>query len=491
MKKLEMKTPQGWITAPKERLSYYLYFAGQNVIYNLVATYLTTYIMFTFASDADATGVAPGVLTAGVMLIVKIWDAVNDAVFGVIFDKVKFKSGLKFIPWLKVSLVFIPLTTIVLFAIPSSLSTTVKLVWLAVSYILWDTAYTLCDVPIFGIITSMTENLEERGSILSYKSIWSGVGSGISLILATVLVGENVGMSYTVVAVISAVVALIVMIPACFYLKERYNGESEEEFTIKRMFKYLTQNKYLLVYYLGYFFYSAANVQNALNLFVSFYLFKNSQFSLVVQAVALIPSAIFAFLVPKLIRKYDKMKIFRICTIITIITSIIMWVIGYNSLVVFTIIWTIRAIPTAIMGIMLYLFTPDCAEFGKFKSGIEARGITFSIQTFMVKLTAAISTALPLLVLGLKKSEWVSVSVESFEDLAELAAQGAAGGVQTPHALNVLWFLFAMVPAIGFAIAYLIWTRYKLNDKDVQIMADCNTGKITRQEAEASLSRKY
>ena len=28
-------------------------------------------------------------------------------------------------------------------------------------------------------------------------------------------------------------------------------------------------------------------------------------------------------------------------------------------------------------------------------------------------------------------------------------------------------------------------------DKDVQIMADCNTGKITREEAEASLSREY
>ncbi|MCI7488565.1 MAG: hypothetical protein MSA66_06260, partial [Oscillospiraceae bacterium] len=38
-------TPKGWATKPKERLSYYLYFCGQNAIYNLVASFLTTYLM--------------------------------------------------------------------------------------------------------------------------------------------------------------------------------------------------------------------------------------------------------------------------------------------------------------------------------------------------------------------------------------------------------------------------------------------------------------
>ena len=186
-KKILMKTPDGWVTNPIERLSYYLYFAGQNAIYNLISSFLTTYIVFTFAAEAD-TGADPMKLTAGIILAVKVWDAVNDVVFGVIFDKVRFKSGKKFVPWLKISLVFIPLSTILLFAIPSSISTSVKLWWLAIAYILWDTAYTLCDVPIFGVITAMSENLDERNSVLSYKSIWSGVGSGIALSLGTVLV---------------------------------------------------------------------------------------------------------------------------------------------------------------------------------------------------------------------------------------------------------------------------------------------------------------
>jgi hypothetical protein len=32
---------------------------------------------------------------------------------------------------------------------------------------------------------------------------------------------------------------------------------------------------------------------------------------------------------------------------------------------------------------------------------------------------------------------------------------------------------------------------YKLNDRDVQIMARCNSGLITREEAQAQLSRTY
>ena len=37
----------------------------------------------------------------GIMLAIKVWDAVNDCIFGVVFDAVKFKSGKKYLPWLR------------------------------------------------------------------------------------------------------------------------------------------------------------------------------------------------------------------------------------------------------------------------------------------------------------------------------------------------------------------------------------------------------
>ena len=116
---------------------------------------------------------------------------------------------------------------------------------------------------------------------------------------------------------------------------------------------------------------------------------------------------------------------------------------------------------------------------------VEAKGITFAIQTFMVKLTAAVSGAMGMFLLGLKSTGWKTVEVENFEQLKALGIQ------QSQHALDVLWFSYVMVPAIGCFLAYICWLFYKLKDKDVQIMTDCNTGKISREEAESKLSRKY
>ena len=122
---------------------------------------------------------------------------------------------------------------------------------------------------------------------------------------------------------------------------------------------------------------------------------------------------------------------------------------------------------------------------GKFKTGIEAKGITFAIQTFMVKLTGAISGALSLFLLGLPAVGWVNVEAENFEQLK------AMGVTQTPEALDAFWLIYALIPALGYLASYIVWKFYKLNDKDVQIMAKCNAGEITKEEALSQLSRKY
>ena len=106
-------TKDGWSTEPSERMSYYSYFAGQNMIYTLFNVCLTTYLLF--------LGIDP-IKSATVMLVVKVWDAVNDTLFGAIFDLVKFRSGKKYLPWIRISTILIPITTILTFVIPSDSS---------------------------------------------------------------------------------------------------------------------------------------------------------------------------------------------------------------------------------------------------------------------------------------------------------------------------------------------------------------------------------
>lgn len=469
-------TKEGWSTEPGERFSYYTYFAGQNMIYTLFNVCLTTYLLF-LGIDPIKSGV--------VMLIVKVWDAVNDTMFGMIFDTIKFKSGKKYLPWLKVSTILIPIATILTFVIPQSSTQTVKLAWFAIAYILWDTAYTLCDVPIFGILTSMSQSVDERNSIQSYKSIATYAGVGVTSTLTTVLISEKVGLNYGWITVIICVMAFALMMPASYKLKERFHAEAEESFTIRRMFSYLFQNKYLLIYYVGIFFYSALNIGNAFTLYVSYYLFNSALFSLVVGAIGTVPQLLIALLLPKIIRKYDKMKVNQICLLAYVILSVITWAVGYGNVVVYIILFTIRSVPLAVVALEMFMFTPDCAEYGRFKSGTEAKGITFAVQTFMAKLTGSISGALGLFVLGLKSVGWKVVEVGSFQELQE------SGVTQTPHALNMLWLIFMLIPAIGGLLAFITWLFYDLKDKDVQVMIECNTGKITREEAMSRLSKKY
>lgn len=103
----------------------------------------------------------------------------------------------------------------------------------------------------------------------------------------------------------------------------------------------------------------------------------------------------------------------------------------------------------------------------------------------MVKLTGAISGALSLFLLGLPAVGWKTVEAENFEQLAKM------GVTQTPEALDAFWLIYALIPALGYLVSYIVWRFYNLNDKDVQIMAECNAGKITREEAQSRLSRKY
>ena len=96
----------GYMTTFKERLSYWTYFIGQNIYYNITAAFISTYLAMQGVNLAKV---------AIVLLIVKIWDAVNDPIFGFIFDKVKFKNGQKSLPWLRISTALIPIVTIILF----------------------------------------------------------------------------------------------------------------------------------------------------------------------------------------------------------------------------------------------------------------------------------------------------------------------------------------------------------------------------------------
>ncbi|MDR2749757.1 MAG: glycoside-pentoside-hexuronide (GPH):cation symporter [Clostridiales bacterium] len=447
-----------YATTLSERMSYGVYFTGQNIFYNLLGMYILVY--FTDIKIAAST-------VAVLLLVVKIWDAVNDPIFGALVDKLKFKSG-KFLPWLRVSLFMIPATTILMFAMTPEMPSGLKIAWAAIAYILWDTAYTFCDAPIYGIVTIMTNRLDERTSLMSTGRIFAGLG--VILVSALPPVLHNAMNNWLWPIVIMSAMGLLTMIPACVNVKERSRGNADnKEFGLKEMFLCVRDNKYMLIFFSSILALSSVGIAGALGVHIARYILGSESYSAILALAGFAPSAIFAIFMPKLIRKVDKFKIYSAGLAFFVVTSAISCFVPYNNLALFFVMFALRALPSGIISLLKYMFTPDCVEYGKYKSGIDVSGITFSVQTFSAKITGAISTALAAVALTL---------------IGFMEGENVAQAAEFPEKLYLATLI---VPAIGAVAALLILHFYRLRDKDVQVLSDCNAGLITKQDAERLL----
>lgn len=119
------------------------------------------------------------------MIVARVWDALNDPMMGVIVDRTSTKSG-KMRPYVLVGSFLMLVTTIVLFMPLTGAPTMFKMIFAAVSYIIFGMAYTLTDVPAMGLMSVATPNSDERASLLSFYVTVGSVGSLLPVGLLTI-----------------------------------------------------------------------------------------------------------------------------------------------------------------------------------------------------------------------------------------------------------------------------------------------------------------
>ena len=135
----------------KEKIPYGMYFFGQGMIYTLVSQYLMMYY--------TDYAYLPTLIISVIMFGGKIWDGINDTLFGLIMDKVRFKSGKRFLPWLKVAVVSIPISTVFLFSIEGVENMGLRIAAAILTYVIWDLCYTVSDAPAYALPTVMTNSV--------------------------------------------------------------------------------------------------------------------------------------------------------------------------------------------------------------------------------------------------------------------------------------------------------------------------------------------
>lgn len=452
-----------FVTGKFERFSYGYYFFGQLIFYGIVSGFLNLYL-----TDVGI----PALVVSAIYAVAKVWDAINDPLFGVIVDKAKLKKG-KYLPWLRLSTFLIPLTTILLFAIPTGASLQIKVIWAVGAYVLWDTAYTFCDVPIFALATSMTGNITEREWLYLVNRIFSFFGALVVLIVIP-LVYPNIGWTATVV--ILSIIGFVTMLPVGYSAKERVfvRDQSEESPSVGKLIRYVFKNKYLLIFNGAVIVFALTNTSSAVGNYVAIYCLGGTEWITIVTVIAAVPMLLAVFLTQQIIKKVEKFTVFIVSIGALILLSVITYFAGYENKSIYIILSIAKSIFSGAIGVLQVLFTADCAEYGNFVTGERAQGMAFSIQTFTAKLTGALSGAVGMFVLGL---------------IGFVEGEGAA---QTENTIAWIWRLNTIVPVISAVAAFVILASfYRLRTKDVALMMRANAGEITKEEAVEGFSRKY
>lgn len=481
----------GWQLTGAERRCYYLGDTARMFCTGLVGTYFSTFLMFQGINMASL---------ATAILIVKIIDSVDDVLFGFIIDKInitewkmfkKFAGNGKYMPWYRLFFWTFPFATILFYMMPKDSPDAVKIVWFLVTYLLYDFTCTLTEVPMQSMITTLTDNPSERNSILTVKGVITVIaGIGMSIIVSA-LMSEKVGVPLKNIGIGGALIFLFLMLPMVFKVRE-YNTElknvekegSQEHYSFKDMLRCVMANKYILIYFLAVIISTVFCTRTGVEGFIGFYIFHDSMILTYVMLIGFAPGIILSAFCGKIVDKVGKRNFLAFIYLLLAAASLIIYFFGKENKMFFIIVGGLCAIPNALIAVVRTYIAPDTIDYTRYKTGKDCSGIFYSLQSFINKVLSGVLSSVTLFILTV--FGWKEVQGDSFADLA------AQGVTQSEQALKTLWNLGYLIPAIGFAIAAaLLYAFYNLNDADAALMAQCNAGKITREECESRLSRKY
>ena len=482
----------------KEAAGYLVGMFGQNLIYNIVATGLYFYFQNVICLPARALG--------WIMTIARIWDAINDPMMGTIVDKTHSKWG-KCRPYLIIFPAIIGVITILTFingnyAEASSTAQKVLIVgWAAVSYIAWGMCFTVCDIPLWGITSLMTEDENDRSKILGLARMVAGVG-GIGVLVVQVaqaLAGAFNGdmqKAFIVTVVIMTVVATILFEFAGLFTRERVE-KSEKSYTFKENFQIMLGNKpfrqilvsgilrspiqllMIVAMTLVTYYYANGNIMNILKTNEDGSI-AGIDFKILIGlgsvAVGLFVGQFVAMgVTPLIIKKVEKKTLYNIYSIAGAVPFALIFVFfkvsggDLTSTVWSIVIGICMLFASAAFGginVLQSVMIADCVDYEEYYNGVRTDGVFFSGQSFITKLAAGISTIISSAVYA-----FVGYSGVNVDKLNKAIENGASfitydGGSGVGKYAEAMFFLISIPPAIGMFLSALPTLKYAMTDKE-------------------------
>ncbi len=448
----------------KENLAYGFANAGQVFGYNLFAGgYLSLFFTKVFGIPAAAVGT--------MILILGIWDTINDPLLGGVVDKTRTRYG-KLRPYLLLVPIPLAITTILVFAGPEILSdaksTTIKIVYMYVSYLIWEFFYTLGDVPFWGMSTAISPSPSDRTRAISTARFLSSLIGGLSITFLVIMMdlsNNNVwnltlSQDFLILAIIAGTVGMALFSLAGLKTKERVVQTVKQPSVIEG-FKMLFKNKPLFLIILG-------NVLGTLSglagVFETYYYSEVLGLNSAKLWVTL-PGTLFGFLtyllIPKLKEHFDNRQIILLNLICRVVVGSAVFVIGlgfYDSSIlgvsillmvqnfIFSFFNTVNlVIPTEMIG--------DTVDYMECKTGERNEGISFSVLTFVGKLTGSVATSIGTVLLPV-----IGLTFQQ-------TASGETIAIKGDHTDLWIWALFTIIPHVLGLLSGIPYLFYDLNGK--------------------------
>ena len=394
------------------------------------------------------------VLSVMLMTIVaRIWDAINDPIWGRIIDGARVKADGRYRRWLKIFAVPTAAAAVLMFADVRGFSAGGKIAWIYFSYILFGMLYTCINIPYGSLAQVITSSDKERSSLSVFRSIGSTFGALPAMVLASMcyvkLADGSSQMDYRKVLVGSAIIAAlsVVFYFLCYaWTKERVESRPaprEKGQTVQVVRTLLKSRPFMAVSLASMLFLAAQMFGQGYNTYLFDHYFHKTGLTMLPTVFQYLPVAVIMFFATRLGNKFGRREVCAYGILLAAAFYLLLFVLalfGITNVWLYLIACLMSGVGTAFIFLLVWALATDAIDYNKVAYGLNDEATSYAFYSFMRKLGSTVATILinvPLLRIGYSGSK--------------LNTEGL-----TDEALRSMYNSSVMIPALLFLSVFLI-----------------------------------
>lgn len=420
---------------------------------NFVWSSICIFIVYFYT---DVVGISAAVVGT-LMLVSRVWDGVSDVIMGNIVDKTNTKYG-KARPWILWLSVPFGISTVLLFAVPTDFSETLKIIYILVTYNIMVIAFTGVVIPYGTLNTLITRDINERSSLNLYRMFFAQIG-GIIVGYCTLPMSEMFGgdqFGWVCTYIIYSILGVMLFMITFKYTKERVGAVAKNTRNRVPFFtslKMLTKNKYWIIVCIFCLVYTIGKTCMLTSMvYFAKYIFNDPDLIGYLTMANFIPLMLGLLICGKIIKLIGKRNLAIVGSIIILAGSVLILLEEHNFTMV--ILGTaIRGFGISTMCAVFWTFFPDTIEYGEWKTGVRNEGVTYAAGSFGQKFGSGIAAA----------------AVGWILSYFNYGVEGMANSADTKLAIEIL---FLYLPIAVSVIQVVLMYFYKLDKFYPQMMQE-------------------